>query len=63
VSLGLTRVRACVVQPCLSACVVQVCSTRTMVDGKGEDFVRLCQWARSSEGQAMGLDQGTREAK
>jgi hypothetical protein len=50
----------CIVQPCLLACGVQVWSTSTTVDGEGECHVGSCQWTRSDEGWALGLDRGIR---
>jgi hypothetical protein len=49
-------VRLYVVQPCQSACGVQVWNTGTMVDGEGKGHAGSCQWTRSGEGQALGLD-------
>jgi hypothetical protein len=50
----------CVAQPCLSACGVYVWSTGMMVDGERECHVGSCRWTESVEGQALGLDRGTR---
>jgi hypothetical protein len=49
------------VQPYMSSCGVQVWSTGTMVDNEGH--AGSCQWTRSGEGRALGLDIGTREAE
>jgi hypothetical protein len=57
---GLTRVRACVMQPCHSAYGVQVYSLGTVLNNEGE-HAGSCRWAGSGEGQVLGLDRGTRE--
>lgn len=59
---GLTRVRVVFCVTCLSSCGVQVWSTWTMVNGECEDHAGLCQWTRSGEGWALGLDWGIGEA-
>jgi hypothetical protein len=48
---------------CLLAYDVKVWSPDALVDRKNEDQAGSCGWIESGEGQALGIDLGTREAK